>query len=582
MKRMLVECSREVASALRRRSGVVALESTIITHGMKWPENLKLARDVESIVRAKGCTPATIAILDGKVRVGLDDAQMERVAMSGRDGTALKCSKRDIAAIAATKRTGATTVAATVAICEAVGIDVFATGGIGGVHHSPWDVSNDLIELGRTPVAVVCSGCKSVLDVEATLEVLETQGVAVFGYGTDTFQTFFQPSSFKAPLRVDEPNQVARWIEANRDLGLRSGAVVAVPHRPSHPDAIQLIEEAVKTATADPRQPKGNEATPWLLKTIDELTGGASVRENVALVRRNVSVASDIANALGNASSANKGQIVCIGASAKDAHVDRDGRLATVPGGVAANIASAARYAGASVDLVSSSADKLICFPDQGLFEEPDENYKKSLVEETRDFFFGMRSGGNSRRRPPRVTILDADIPTEVVDIVVDDGGLEELWFDPTNPEKGARLAPRLLGALSMIAPNRNELDAMLLPDERRLSLDDKVRALASRSPQKNLRVLVTLGDEGCLFRDRDGTHHRILVDSFFAVDKSSVVSEHGAGDTLLGVTAAAWLQFECDESRFVDAIRLGMRGAAMTIQDRANVSPLISTLDFS
>lgn len=296
-----VVCTPEVEAALVRAGPVVALESTIITHGMPFPQNLQTARGVEEAVRGAGAVPATVAVVDGRLRVGLDDAALERLAAS--TGVA-KASRRDLAALLAAGATAGTTVAATMFAAHRAGIAVFATGGIGGVHRGAehtFDVSADLVELGSTPVAVVCAGAKSILDLPKTLELLETLGVAVIGMGTDEFPAFFTRSSgLPVDHRVDSPAELAAVLRAHRDLGLRGGVLVVNPiPQPDALDAAQIearIAEAVADAERDgvTRQ----EVTPYLLARINELTGGRSLAANIALVRHNADVAGRTAVAL--------------------------------------------------------------------------------------------------------------------------------------------------------------------------------------------------------------------------------------------------------------------------------------------
>jgi pseudouridylate synthase len=288
----------DVAAALAERRAVVALESTIITHGMPWPENVRTARDVEETVRAEGATPATIAVLDGVLCVGLTPAQLEDIA--SRTG-AEKASRRDLAAVVARRRTAGTTVAATMFLAARAGISVFATGGIGGVHRGAedtFDISADLIELGRSPVAVVCAGAKSILDIPKTLEVLETQGVPVVGYGTDVFPAFFARSSGeRLEHRFDTPAELAALIAAHRRLDLPGGILIGnpVPEADALPgdEMDAIIRRAVAEATA--RRIANKAVTPFLLARIVELTGGRSLAANIALIRNNARLASRIA-----------------------------------------------------------------------------------------------------------------------------------------------------------------------------------------------------------------------------------------------------------------------------------------------
>ncbi|MCA9652638.1 MAG: pseudouridine-5'-phosphate glycosidase [Myxococcales bacterium] len=290
----------EVGQALADGRPVVALESTIITHGMPWPTNAETARRVEAVVREHGATPATIAVMDGRIRVGLDDAQLEALA---RGEGAHKLSRRDLGTALAQGWRGGTTVAATMICAERAGIAVFATGGIGGVHrggeHS-LDVSADLHELGRTPVAVVSAGCKAILDIPRTLEVLETQGVPVIGYGCDEVPAFYtRHSGCAAPLRLDTPAQVAAAMHAQWSLGLRTGLLVANPIPEADAMPREEIEAAIEAALADAdaRGITGKDVTPFLLARVVERTGERSLRANVALVLDNARVAAAIATA---------------------------------------------------------------------------------------------------------------------------------------------------------------------------------------------------------------------------------------------------------------------------------------------
>ena len=288
----------EVADALAQGQPVVALESTIISHGMPYPRNVAMAREVEAIVRAHGAVPATIAILDGRPRIGLDDHELERLAS---DPDVAKISVRDLAHIVTTGGHGATTVASTMRLAALAGIAVFVTGGLGGVHRGAersMDVSADLTELSRTPVAVVCAGVKSILDIGLTLETLETLGVPVIGLGTDEFPAFYsRRSGFAVPSRLDDPSQVARLLTAQWGLGLPAGVVVAnpVPEADEIPtaDIDALIELALAECAS--RGISGKDITPFLLGRIVELSSGRSLDTNIALVRHNAAIGAALA-----------------------------------------------------------------------------------------------------------------------------------------------------------------------------------------------------------------------------------------------------------------------------------------------
>ena len=277
----------------------VALESTVITHGLAYPNNLRTAQDMERAVRQGGAEPATIALIGGQIRIGLTAAELEYLA-TVKD--ARKCSVRDLGIVAGLGGDGATTVAATMFLAARAGIRVFATGGIGGVHRGhPFDVSADLTELSRTPVTVICAGAKALLDLPPTFEHLETLGVPVIGYGTDEIPAFYSRSSgLRADARADSPDEVARIVRARRALGLPGGELICVPV-PSEAELPAAEAEAAITraqAEADASGVHGAAATPFMLGRIAALTDGASVRANTALLANNARVAAALALAL--------------------------------------------------------------------------------------------------------------------------------------------------------------------------------------------------------------------------------------------------------------------------------------------
>jgi pseudouridine-5'-phosphate glycosidase len=293
--------SAEVAQARSAGSPIVALESTIITHGMPHPQNIEVARQVEADIRAAGATPATIAVIDGALHIGLEQDQLETLAQARN---VAKLSRADLAVCIARGGTGATTVAATMIAAHQAGISVFATGGIGGVHkggENSFDISADLMELAQTPVTVVAAGAKAILDVAKTLEVLETQGVPVIAYGQDSFPAFWSASSpLKAPLRMDDPAMIARAHATRAALGLPGGQLVAnpIPLADEIPasEMAPVIAKAQADATA--HGITGKSVTPYLLQRIFELTEGRSLTANIALVRNNARLAARIAAAM--------------------------------------------------------------------------------------------------------------------------------------------------------------------------------------------------------------------------------------------------------------------------------------------
>ena len=299
----LLQISPEVAEAMAQARPVVALESTIIAHGMPYPQNVETAREVEALIRQEGAMPATIAVFSGRIHVGLAPDELEQL---GRAEQVAKVSRRDLPHVLASGAIGATTVAATMIAAHLAGIRIFVTGGIGGVHRgapTSFDISADLLELAQTPVAVVCAGAKSILDLGLTLEFLETHGVPVIGYGTDRFPAFFtQDSGFPVDFRLDGPEAVARLLATQGALGYPGGAVVAnpIPDKDAldkeELDAIldRALGEALRQGVT------GKRVTPFLLDRIKQLTGGRSLTANIALVKHNAVVGARIAQALQN------------------------------------------------------------------------------------------------------------------------------------------------------------------------------------------------------------------------------------------------------------------------------------------
>lgn len=295
-----IDVRPEVAAALRAGRPVVALESTLIAHGLPWPLNLETARAAEAAVRGQGAVPATIAVLGGRLTVGLTDAELELLA---RANDVLKASRRDLAVAVAQGRTAATTVAATMFLAHQAGIRLFATGGIGGAHHGvhhTWDISADLLELARTPVAVVCAGAKSILDIPRTLEILETHSVPVVGYGTNDFPAFYVYSSGeRVSGRVDTPEQAAALLAAHWSLG-GAGVVIAQPVALEVALEARELEQALAHAesAATNAKVRGKELTPFLLARLAALTEGRTLRANQALVIANARLAAQVAGML--------------------------------------------------------------------------------------------------------------------------------------------------------------------------------------------------------------------------------------------------------------------------------------------
>lgn len=301
----LLSYAPEVREALERNRPVVALESTIISHGMPYPENLQMAREVEEIIRSQGAVPATVAVIGGRCKVGLTEEELELLATSPE---AVKVSLRDLPVVLARKQLGATTVASTATIAAAAGIEVFVTGGIGGVHRkSPgdtaemWDVSADLTVLGRTDITVVCAGAKSVLDIGATLEVLETLGVTVLGYQTDRFPGFYtRDAGYGVDARVDTPEEAAAIIHARQQTRIPGGVLLVNPVPEEHAMDPDEVERHIADALAAMAKEgvAGKAVTPYLLARLKEATGGRALATNIALVKHNARVGAQVAAAL--------------------------------------------------------------------------------------------------------------------------------------------------------------------------------------------------------------------------------------------------------------------------------------------
>lgn len=297
-----LDLSSEVAAALQAGKPVVALESTIISHGMPYPQNVETALRVEQIIREGGAVPATIAVISGRLKAGLTEAEIEYL---GKKGTAVtKASRRDLPVLVARGEDGATTVTTTMIIAAMAGIKVFATGGIGGVHRgaeTTMDISADLEELAHTPVMVVCAGAKSILDLGLTLEYLETKGVPVIGYGTEELPAFYtRKSGFKVDYRVDSPEELAAIFEAKQTMGLIGGMLVTNPIPEEYSMDADRINLAIDNAVADAKRLgiHGKETTPYLLSRIKDLTGGDSLTSNIQLVMNNARLATKTAIAL--------------------------------------------------------------------------------------------------------------------------------------------------------------------------------------------------------------------------------------------------------------------------------------------
>ena len=298
-----MDISEEIQNSIKGNGPVVALESTIISHGMPFPQNLETALEVESIIRKEGAIPATIAVVEGRIKIGLSNLELEQFAQGTKT---VKVSSRDLPLAISQKQDGGTTVAATMICARMAGISIFVTGGIGGVHRGSektMDISGDLMELARTNVAVVCAGIKSILDIPRTLEYLETQGVPVIGYRTDEFPAFYTTTSgYSVQSRINTAEEIARCMKVKWELGLEGGLVIANPVLREDAMDEEVIEEAITKSLKEASEKgiDGKAVTPFLLERISQLTDGESLKTNIALVCNNALVGAKIASAYGN------------------------------------------------------------------------------------------------------------------------------------------------------------------------------------------------------------------------------------------------------------------------------------------
>lgn len=298
-----MDISEEIQNSIKGNGPVVALESTIISHGMPFPQNLETALEVERIIRKEGAIPATIAVVEGRIKIGLSNLELEQFAQGTKT---VKVSSRDLPFAISQKQDGGTTVAATMICARMAGISIFVTGGIGGVHRGSektMDISGDLMELARTNVAVVCAGIKSILDIPRTLEYLETQGVPVIGYRTDEFPAFYTTTSgYSVQSRINTAEEIARCMKVKWELGLEGGMVIANPVLREDAMDEEVIEEAITKSLKEASEKgiDGKAVTPFLLERISQLTDGESLKTNIALVCNNALVGAKIASAYGN------------------------------------------------------------------------------------------------------------------------------------------------------------------------------------------------------------------------------------------------------------------------------------------
>ena len=637
----------EVARALQSGRPVVALESTIVAHGMPYPQNLELAKDVSQILRAKGVIPATIAVKDGIFRAGLHPDELENLAMAGEENRALKCSTRDLPLMTCNTtqqseenvQWGATTVAATMVLAHAVNLNTFVTGGSGGVHRGgelSLDISTDLIELSRTPMIVVSAGVKSLLDIRRTLEYLETFGVPVGAWKSDEFPAFFSPTSgCKAPSRFDDAMSVARAYVSSRTLGLSSGMLVAVPN---HDPAGEHVERAIKEALleAEAAGIEGRDVTPFILRAVNEKTGGDSLRSNIALVKNNASVGADIAVAVSNEIQSQSGalfqqsvqlpqrgsSVVCIGASVIDIiakscgdeemiiGTSNPGQVFKSDGGVGRNIAEAlARLGDKPLFYTSIGNDDggegvlsrlhslgVVTNRDSVHFADGVSSSYVALLDNKSDLIGGIADMVANQSIPaPSVealsdvdfVLIDSNAPRQVmIDAAtnaVNAGAL--VCFEPTSVPKAKQICENdeFIRHVSYVFPNEDELFAMsnVTASEPSIGDDDIKHAASSllgRMKLDSAHVVLTMGPKGVLLASKVGSPESNNIEfTLFPADPiTDIKSSNGAGDTL----CAAFIHALLNGANEKQAVSYGMRAAILSLQcAESAISPQISSL---
>ncbi|KAI0566107.1 pseudouridine-metabolizing bifunctional protein C186105 [Gracilaria domingensis] len=615
----ILQIHPSVRDALSRGESVIALESTILAHGLPNPANERAAFRFHSVARANGATPATVAVLNGIPHIGLSDEQVIHLC---RSRNVHKLSIRDIPVALALKQDGATTVAATMFLSAAAGIRVFATGGIGGVHRGvphPLDISADIPALASIPQLVVSAGVKSILDVRNTLELLETASVPTLVLGSDTFPAFLHRSSSEgAPVSLQSERDVAKVFSSSAALGLRSGILLAVPIPAQYNSDAQLIRAAEQRALNELSRKKlaSNQVTPFLLRRVAELTHGVSVRANVALAENNVAVASRVAvhlsqiergSSLGVHCKHGRPHVLVIGGTALDVHCDprsillphtsNIGAVRVCAGGVGRNIAHAASTHGrANVTFVSCVGDDAAADTLLRLMKEAhmDARYvrryagKRSgvvcvvhdhrgdlsvAVADLTDMFGddhqeGVPFAKDARQdiavalRTARIALLDANFrPSELRQVALQ---CEEadvpVWYEPTSLHKCRRIIQaEALHAVKYISPNEAELRTMAGGLGCKGGLDECAASLL-RACRKGASVMCTRGEHGVRrysFVDGD-----LLIDDFEAIAVEGVlINTTGAGDCFAGVCVAALAAGDAE----YDAIRKGIEAAALS-----------------
>lgn len=609
--------SSKIQDALNKQLPIVALESTIITHGMPYPQNYETALIVENFVRLNGAIPATIAILDGNIRVGLDNITIKKLAKIGLN--CKKISRRDITNIMAFKNNGGTTVAATAWIANKVGISVFVTGGIGGVHRgveNTMDISSDINELGRTRICVVSAGVKSILDISKTLEYLETQGVNVVTFRNNEFPAFFtRESGIKTPLRLDSPNDIARCIVIAKRLSLNSGMVCAVPVPSHQAGKMKNIESATKLAIKETKDKliKGRDITPYLLLRINELTKGKSLKANISLIKNNVKIGSKISVEVSKLEKIKKNDVKRRIAIVGGCSVDRLGRpekdlsvimKTSTPGrwlqnfgGVGSNIAKVLGRLGHKPIFISVVGNDFF-----GLAAL--QNLKKNDIDTSGisvlpDLLTSQYSAIHDSNGDLKIAIADFSIIEQglqdflkttnfpiygVSTMLIIDGNLEinviqylvnharqtntKIWYEPISVIKAVNIlsSSKRLDGITFISPNLDELNVICKAAGGSICETKETRCRFLLSIGCKI-VCLTLGTGGVLLVD---SHSTTFINAKTMINNKNA---NGAGDNFVGGSVSGWL----DGLDFKSCILRGILTASLSIKYEETVSSCLN-----
>ncbi|XP_043495368.1 pseudouridine-metabolizing bifunctional protein C1861.05 [Polistes fuscatus] len=584
---------KDVIDGKNNSQPIVALESTIITHGMPFPENFKTALKVEDAVKRQGAVPATIGIIDGIIHVGLDREQL-KILSTTNSGNTVKCSARDLSSVVSQKLNGGTTVSATMLIANLAGIPIMATGGIGGVHReaeTTFDISTDLIELGRTPIAVVCSGVKSILDIGKTLEYLETQGVPVVNIGhTYNFPAFYCAETYdqlKAPFKVKDSKDAADFIRIQRELNLSTGILLAVSVPKEHALNPNEVETEISKALEKAKRMhiKGKNVTPLLLKELNEMTSGKFLKTNIALIENNAKVAAEIAKYLCEGTQAStlsqhskhlpafKRSPVVVGAAildtilqVEDSEIKLDGRMHAGQGrqscgGVGRNVADALIKLGAHdtrfISVVGNDEPGTAIFQSLkgggGTLERSSDLSTASctvIVDAKGEccFIVGEMSAFaaidtdlirkyQTQLEEASIIVIDANLPAETMALILDIATHAKIpvWYEPTDVRVATKIfeiGSQWENTLHFVSPNKNELLAIskylgIPVPDNKLIALDDLNEISNHLAKYIPVIISTLGSEGVLI-----TREAQKTDPFY--DENGVLMKNGAVNSRL------------------------------------------------